>query len=135
MFVAGHGALVSAGSQFRPGTHSAGLSITENALLGRWPSRRAEMLIPSSRNWFETSVLGQSTDSYADYLRRRGYCAGTVHAHVSSVGHFAYWLTKCGIQSSRVDEALVHQFVTEHLPVCTCSRRCQRRAVEMRAAL
>jgi integrase/recombinase XerD len=93
------------------------------------------MLIPSSRNWFETSVLGQSTDSYADYLRRRGYCAGTVQVHVSSVGHFAYWLTRCGIQLSRVDEALVHQFVTEHLPVCTCSRRCQRRAVEMRAAL
>jgi integrase/recombinase XerD len=93
------------------------------------------MLIPSSRNWFDTSVLGQSADSYVCYLRRHGYCTGTVQAHVSSVGHFAYWLTKCGIRLSRVDDELVCQFVTEHLPACDCPGRCQRGAVEMRAAL
>lgn len=93
------------------------------------------MLVPSNRNWLEKSVLGQSADSYHDYLRGHGYCAGTVQAHVSSVYHFTYWLTKCGIQLAGIDEALVHQFVTEHLPTCDCPGRWQRGSVEMRAAL
>lgn len=93
------------------------------------------MLVPSSRNWFARSVLGQSADSYIDYLRSHGYCDGTVQAHGSSVSHFAYWLTKCRIQLAQIDEALVHQFVKEHLPACDGPGRWQRRAVEMRAAL
>jgi integrase/recombinase XerD len=93
------------------------------------------MLVPSSWNWFEKSVLGPSADCYVGYLRRHGYCAGTVQAHVSSVGHFSYWLTNRRIQLSRVDEALVQQFVTKHLPNCDCPGRWQRCVIETRAAL
>jgi integrase/recombinase XerD len=93
------------------------------------------MSIPSSKNWLGTSVLGPSADAYVGYLHRHGFCAGTVQCHVRSVSHFAYWLTECRIQLSHVDEALVQQFVTEHLPDCQCPGRCQRTGIEVRAAL
>lgn len=93
------------------------------------------MLIPSSRDWLGSSVLGQSADAYVGYLHRHGFCSGTVQCHVNSVGHFAYWLTECGIPLGRLDEALVHRFVTEHLPACKCPGRCQRTDSEVRAAL
>src|SRR5215469_2577820 len=97
--------------------------------------KECRMLIPSSWNWFEKSVLGPSADCYVGYLQRHGYCAGTIQAHVSSAGHFAYWLTTLRIQLSRVDEELVQQFVMKHLPNCDCPGRCQRRVIETRAAL
>jgi integrase/recombinase XerD len=93
------------------------------------------MSIPSRNNWLGTSVLGRSADAYVGYLHRHGFCAGTVQAHTGSVSHFAYWLTECRVQLSDVDEALVHQFVTEHLPDCACPGRWQRTGSEMRAAL
>src|SRR5450759_3334486 len=101
---------------------------------GALPPRRAYMLIPSSRDWLGSSVLGQSADAYVGYLHRHGFCSGTVQCHVNSVGHFAYWLTECGIPLGRLDEALVHRFVTEHLPACKCPGRCQRTDSEVRAA-
>ncbi len=93
------------------------------------------MLIPSSWKWLRESSFGSSADSYVGYLRRHGFCAGTIQQHVSSAGHFAHWLTRSGIQLSRVDEGLVSEFVTGHLPACDCPGRCQRGAIEMRAAL
>jgi len=44
-------------------------------------------------------------------------------------------MTRRQIRLARVDEELVQRFVTVHLPACDCPGRCQRRAVEMRAAL
>lgn len=93
------------------------------------------MLIPSSWKWLRESALGSSADSYVGYLHRHGFCAGTVQQYVSSAGHFAQWLTRSGIQLSRVDDGLVREFVAEHLSACDCPGRCQRGLIEMRAAL
>ncbi len=93
------------------------------------------MSIPSSGNWLGNSVLSQNADAYVGYLHRHGFCAGTVQCHLSSVGHFAYWLTERRIPISSLDEALVEQFVTEHLPACQCPGRCQHTGSEVRAAL
>lgn len=60
-------------------------------------------------------------------LRRRRYLA--------SVIHFGLWLRVEGLAASHVDEAVIGQFLVEHLPQCACRRPVPPRMIEVRAAL
>ena len=68
-------------------------------------------------------------------LRRRGYATTTVHAYSAGIAHFQRWLAMRCHRGTRVDEALVHRFLTVHLPACSCPRRWQRTGHVVRAAL
>ena len=85
--------------------------------------------------WLSASVLSPSAASYVAYLQRHGYSAPIAGAYLHAVGHFAQWLTEEHLTLRRLDESVVHRFLTTHLPQCRCPSRCQRTTVVMQAAL
>lgn len=89
---------------------------------------------PSGR-WLGGSVLEPSADAYVAYLQRHGYAATSVRGYLRCVEHLAYWLSARRIPLRRLDDALVRQFLSEHLPACSCPGRWQRTPHQVRAAL
>jgi site-specific recombinase XerD len=87
------------------------------------------------RTWLSTSVLRSAVNAYQALLQRGGYSASHTSAYLHAVGHFAHWFTDEHLTLQALNEAVVHRFVTEHLPTCRCPGRCQRTAVVVRAAL
>ena len=87
------------------------------------------------RTWLSASVLKPSVASYVAYLQRHGYSDPIAGAYLRAVGHFAHWLTDEHLTLRRVDELVVHRFVTSHLPACRCPGRCQRTVIVVQAAL
>lgn len=85
--------------------------------------------------WLSASVLSPSAASYVASLQRHGYSAVTAGVYFHAVGHFAYWLTEKHVTLRRLDESVVHRFLTTHLPTCRCPGRCQRTVVSVQAAL
>lgn len=55
--------------------------------------------------------------------------------YLASVVHFGQWLDGEGLEPSDVDAALIGQFLSKHLPQCTCPRPVPLRLIEVRAAL
>jgi integrase/recombinase XerD len=91
----------------------------------------------SSRNqtWLRGSVLIPFADVYINYLTHNGYSDQCIRTYTHSVAHFAYWMKKENLPLGRVNEKLVDRFLSVHLPVCDCSRRCRRSLFGVRASL
>jgi hypothetical protein len=87
------------------------------------------------RTWLSESVLGPIADSYGAYMQLGGYSAPRASAYLHAVGHFAHWLTDEHLVLQHLNESVVHQFITTHLPTCRCPGRCQRTALDVQAAL
>lgn len=87
------------------------------------------------RNWFDDGVLGPYLRSFSARLSAHGYARNTIRCYLRSVSHFSYWLTKKKITLKEIDEHLVYQFVTRHLPKCDCAERYQRSGETVHAAL
>jgi integrase/recombinase XerD len=87
------------------------------------------------RTWLSVSVLSPSVASYVASLQRHRYSAPTAGVYLHALGHFAYWLTEEHLTLRRLDESVVHRFLTTHLPNCRCPGRCQRSVVGVQAAL
>lgn len=60
------------------------------------------------------------TDAFDRYLIERGYARNTVHAYLGYASHFLRWTQRSGLDLRRVDEAVVAQFLDDHLPHCNC---------------
>jgi site-specific recombinase XerD len=60
------------------------------------------------------------TDAFDRYLIERGYARNTVHAYFGYASHFLRWTQRSGLDLGRVDEAVVAQFLDDHLPHCNC---------------
>lgn len=87
------------------------------------------------RDWLQESVLSSNVKAYTTHLAEHGYSELTVRYYLNSVSHFAHWLTHEHVELDEVDEALVHQFLTVHLPACDCAGRCQHGRETVQAAL
>ena len=87
------------------------------------------------RTWLTTSVLSPTAGAYQTLLQRGGYSAPHASAYLHAVGHFAHWFTDEHLTLQELNEAVVHRFITAHLPTCRCPGRCQRTAIVVRAAL
>jgi integrase/recombinase XerC len=70
------------------------------------------------------------TDAFDRYLIDRGYAGDTVRAYLSYASHFLRWTQRNGLALFGVDEAVVTQFLVDHLPHCNCGwpTRSDRRA-------
>ena len=55
--------------------------------------------------------------------------------YLASVVHFGHWLDHEGLKQSDVDAGLIAQFLSVHLPQCTCTRPVPLRLIEVRAVL
>jgi integrase/recombinase XerD len=87
------------------------------------------------RTWLSTSVLSPTAEAYQTLLQRGGYSAPHASAYLHAVGHFAHWFTDEHLTLQELNEAVVHRFITEHLPTCRCPGRCPRTTVVVQAAL
>lgn len=87
------------------------------------------------RDWLLNGPLNQFIDSYIAELERLRYARGTVGAYLRCLAHFSYWMRRKRLCASAVDEALVENFIRDHLPVCRCPQPCRSVVSEMRAAL
>jgi integrase/recombinase XerC len=59
-------------------------------------------------------------DAFDRYLIERGYAGDTVRAYLSYASHFLRWTQRNGLALLGVDEAVVTQFLVDHLPHCNC---------------
>lgn len=77
------------------------------------------------RSWrqLDDSVLAASRPAYVGYLQSHGYALHTIGHYLASVAHFSRWLSSKRIRLDQIDENLVRQFISVHLPSCDCPGR------------
>lgn len=59
-------------------------------------------------------------EAFDRYLIERGYAGDTVRAYLGYASHFLRWTQRNGLALLGVDEAVVTQFLVDHLPHCDC---------------
>jgi site-specific recombinase XerD len=77
------------------------------------------------RTWYqlEDSVLAPIKLAYVDYLRGHGYALHTIGHYLACLAHFSRWLTARHVDLDQIDEELIRQFLSAHLPDCDCPGR------------
>ncbi|MFM0101197.1 site-specific integrase [Paraburkholderia nemoris] len=88
-----------------------------------------------ARNRARNGVLEPVVGAYARYLRHRGYASITIENYLQCASHFGRWLTAQHIDLDRIDEPVLHRFLTVHLPVCHCCKPSPRTRANLRRAL
>jgi integrase/recombinase XerC len=89
----------------------------------------------SSIDWLAKGPLAPHIDAYMRYLANRDYAATTFSNYLGSVSHFAQWIHSRRLRLKSIDEALVAQFLDQHVPRCRCSGPVQRDRRTLSAAL
>ena len=79
--------------------------------------------------------LAPHVDAFKRYLTDRGYAASTFANCVGSIAHFAQWIHGQRLRVQCIDEAVVAEFLDEHLVCCRCSGAVQRDRRGLSAAL
>lgn len=59
-------------------------------------------------------------NAFNRYLIERGYARNTTSAYLRYGSHFLRWTQRSGLDLLKVDEAVVAQFLDDHLPHCDC---------------
>ncbi len=83
----------------------------------------------------EESSQASYINAFKRYLIERGYARHTVLRYLGCADHLLRWTQQDGLDLRLVDEAVVTQFLNDHLPHCRCKwlKRSDRRQ-EVRAA-
>jgi hypothetical protein len=96
------------------------------------------MPIPSKfqpHNVDSGNVLAPFIENYREHFEAGNYQAKRIRCYVSTVIQFGGWLRTEGFTLDDVDDALVYQFLLNHAPHSTHSRRSQRNRASKRPAL
>jgi integrase len=88
-----------------------------------------------ARNRARNGVLEAFVETYAGYLRHRGYASITIENYLQCAAHFGRWLAARHIDLHQIDETVLHRFLTLHLPVCHCCKPSPRTPANLRRAL
>ena len=67
-------------------------------------------------NWLDEGPLAPHGQAYKQYLIDRACAANTFGNCLGGVAHFVQWLGQRRIRVRRIDEAVVAEFLNEHLP-------------------
>ncbi len=87
-------------------------------------------------DWLAAGPLAPHLDAFKQYLTDRGHAATTFTNCVCSVAHFAQWLHGRRLRARRINEAVVAEFLDDHLPRSHCTRPAHSNAKAMsRSAL
>lgn len=78
--------------------------------------------------------LTQHAEAYRTYLLDRGHAADYVRSCEAAVAHLSTWMAQTHECPSDLSEALVVEFLDEHLPCCRCDTSARRRK-DVRSAL
>lgn len=92
-------------------------------------------LHPVPAAWLRDSSLAPHIPDYWHRLARRGYADHTARMYLYGVAHFAHWMRLRRIAAPNLTEDAAHQFITEHLPRCTCASPVRRCVHDVQAAL
>jgi integrase/recombinase XerC len=60
------------------------------------------------------------TAAFDRYLIERGYARNTARTYVGHASHFLLWTQRRGRDLGKIDEAVIAQFVDDHVPHCNC---------------
>jgi len=71
-------------------------------------------------DWLAKGPLALHVEAFKHYLTDRGYAAKTFGHCMSSIAHFSQWLHCSRLRIQRIDEAVVGEFLDEHLPLQLC---------------
>ena len=72
-------------------------------------------------DWLAQGPLAPHVDTFKQYLTERGYATNTFANCVGAIAHFAQWLHSRRLRVARIDEAVVVEFLDDHLPRCHCT--------------
>lgn len=86
-------------------------------------------------DWLAKGPLAPHVDAYKQYLTDRGYAATTFANCIRCVAHFAQWVHGRRLPIRRIDEAVVAEFLDDHLPRCRCTGPVHRDRRNLSAAL
>ena len=86
-------------------------------------------------DWLATGPLAPHVDALKRYLTDHGYAATTSANCVRSVAHFAQWVHGRRLHLRRIDEAVVAEFLDDHIPRCQCVGPVHRDRRNLSAAL
>ena len=87
------------------------------------------------RAWLLEGPLAAHVPAYVARLRRGDYATNTSARCLSSVAHFAHWMSMCRLPVGLLDEGCIEQFLRDHLPRCDCPGGALRTPREVHAAL
>jgi integrase/recombinase XerC len=79
-------------------------------------------LSPTTQRWLRNSPVTPYVLIYLDYLTACRYADETSEHHLAGLAHLGLWMGLNHFRIEELDEALVTQFLDEHLPICDCPR-------------
>jgi integrase/recombinase XerC len=96
------------------------------------------IVLPACRNIIDGLAKGSlapHVDAFKQYLTDRGYAANTFASCMGSIAHFAAWIHGRRLRVRRIDEAVVAEFLDDHLPRCRCAGPVRHDRGDLSAAL
>jgi integrase/recombinase XerC len=79
-------------------------------------------LTPATQRWLRNSPVTPYILIYLDYLTECRYADETSEHHLAGLAHLGLWMGLNHLRIEELNEALVTQFLDEHLPICDCPR-------------
>lgn len=73
-------------------------------------------------------------DKCSEYLIQNRYSDVSIGHYRRALEHFLLWIQREKLRS-KLNEALIKEFISEHLPNCQCTTPCPRRIMDLRPAL
>ncbi len=89
----------------------------------------------TSTAWLLNGLLAPYHAAFVEKLQHGRYAAGTIKSSVSGIAHFSRWMTQQNLQVHCLNEQVVKQFLTEHVPHCVCTKPVEHDFRGLRAAL
>jgi len=92
-------------------------------------------LHPTTRAWLLSGALAPHLPAFVEKLRLGRYATCTTQHYVAGIAHFSRWMTQQNLLVQCLDEQVVKQFLTEHIPHCVCTEPVVHHLRDLRAAL
>ena len=86
-------------------------------------------------DWLLDSPLAPYVDAFKHHLTEGRYSSHTVGTYVACIAHFAHCSAQRLLEIQQINEALVREFLDDHLPCCDCAWPVHGVRNDLRAAL
>jgi hypothetical protein len=91
-------------------------------------------LPPKTQGWLHNSPITPYVLVYLDYLTKSRYSDETTEHYLAGLAHLGLWMGLNHRSIGEFDEAIVTQFLDEHLPNCDCPRPIFHTRSDLKAA-
>lgn len=91
-------------------------------------------LSPTAQRWLRNSPITPYVLVYLDYLTKCRYADETTEHYLAGLAHLGLWMRLNHRSIGEFDEAVVTQFLDEHLPNCDCPQPIFHTRSDLKAA-